>query len=102
MCMDIIMQFLSPLMVGLFMFVYTRKQAKRDKEKEAHEKAVKQLNQIIIKGVVISAESSTVMLTAIKKLKDENGKPLLNGEVRTASDKVLKFKEELQEYLIEK
>lgn len=100
--MDVFLKFLPPLMVALFMFYYSRQQSKRDREKESREKAVKQLNQILTKGVVINMEASTTVLSALKKLKDEKGRALLNGEVRAISDKVVKFNEELEQYLIEK
>lgn len=100
--MEILEKFLAPFLVAVFMFIMNRQQSKRDKKKEAAEVAAKRLNQILTKGVVINIEASSTLLTAVKKLKDEKGKALLNGEVRAINEKVEKFNTELEEFLIQK
>lgn len=100
--MEMLEKFIPAFVVAVFMFIINRQQLKRDKKKDADQLAAKRLNQILTKGVVINIEASSTLLTAVKKLKDEKGKALLNGEVRAINEKVEKFNTELEEFLIQK
>ena len=45
-------------------------------------------------------QSSEIQITALKKIKDENNKPLINGELATMKDKISSFNAELEKFLI--
>ena len=117
--MELLEKLLPPLVVALFMFVMNRNQKKRDdllaneqkqkekkeaEEKEAQKKKeelhIKQ-HQFQAKGMLLLIDSNDLALKSLKKLKDESGKALLNGELTAINKKVTEFKDEFETFIIE-
>jgi len=107
--MEILKLLISPIVVGIFMFLLNKNQRKRDdkeaeKLKEFREKEQKHLcmHQMHTKGVLLSIESTKLALESLKKLRDEKGKALLNGELAAMNKEVGEFKKEFENFIIEK
>lgn len=107
--MELLEKLITPLIVAIFMFIMNRNQKKRD-EKEAEAKLKKEKNeqqhmkqhQFQTKGMLLLVDSNKLALESLKKLKDEKGKALLNGELTAINRKVSDFKEEFETFIIEK
>jgi len=107
--MEILKLLISPVIVGIFMFLLNRNQRKRDeteaaKLKEFRDKEQKHqcMHQMHTKGVLLSIESTKLALESLKKLRDPAGKALLNGELTAMNKAVGEFKKELENFIIEK
>ena len=118
--MELLEKLFPPLIVAIFMFFMNRNQKKRDdafvheqkekekkelEEKEARKKKeeihIKQ-HQFQAKGMLLLMDSNDLALKSLKKLKDESGKALLNGELTAINKKVTEFKDEFETFIIEK
>ena len=52
--------------------------------------------------MLLLIDSNDLALKSLKKLKDESGKALLNGELTAINKKVTEFKDEFETFIIEK
>jgi len=107
--MEIVKLLISPLIVGIFMFMLNKNQRKRDETEEAKLKEFRAkeqkhlcMHQMHTKGVLLSIESTKLALESLKKLRDEKGKALLNGELAAMNKAVGDFKKEFENFIIEK
>lgn len=107
--MELLEKLLTPLIVAIFMFIINRNQAKRDKresevkeELRMKEKHHIEMHNLHTKGFFILIDSNKLALESLKKLKDEKGKALLNGELIAINKKVNEFKQEFETFIIEK
>ena len=107
--MDFLYKIAPALIVALFMFYMNRVQTKRDKAAEAHKKELAEKedkhlgsHNLLTKGMWLQIESNRLALESLKKLKDERGKALLNGELTAINRKINEFKTEFENHLIEK
>lgn len=96
--MDILLKFLPPLLVAIFMFFLNKDQKKRDMKNDVNKKQA----EFHTKGLMLNMEATTIALNALKKLKDEKGKALLNGELTAINKKVESFRNEFENFIIEK
>ena len=69
------------------------------KEKEAQHYSQ---HKIQTKGMLLLIDSNELALKSLKKLKDEDGKALLNGELTAINKKVTEFKNEYEQFLIDR
>lgn len=106
---DILLKFLPPLLVAVFMFFLNRNQKKRDtheaelkSELTKKNEVQKKQTELHTKGLMLNMEATTIALNALKKLKDEKGKALLNGELTAINKKVEAFRSEFENFIIEK
>jgi len=107
--MEILKLFLSPVIVGIFMLFINRSQKKRDEKEDEklkliHEKEQKHAcyHNMQTKAIFLLIDSNKLALESLKKLKDENGKHLLNGEVASYHRDVTEFKKNFETFIIEK
>lgn len=107
--MELLEKIAAPFVVALFMFFMNLSQRKRDKKIEAEKEEQKKKEQTHIKqhqlqakGMLLLIEGNEMALKSLKKLKDESGKALLNGEVTAINKKVTEFKDEFETFIIEK
>lgn len=99
---------ISPLLVAVIMFYFNRSQRKRD-EKEALKFSELQKKEIRhasnhymqIKGMLLLIDGNKLALESLKKLRDEKGKALLNGELTAMNRDICEFKKILETFIIE-
>lgn len=85
-----------PILVGLFLFGFQKIQKRFEKKEAVSTKH----SQLMMTAIVMLLQSSEIQITALKKIKDENNKPLINGELATMKDKISNFNDELEKFLI--
>ena len=76
------------------------KKQRKEKEHEEQQKKDEAFN-MMRKAIFLIIKSSTIQIHAIKKLKDDNGKPLINGELEKLDDKLSEFYEEFGDIILE-
>lgn len=91
------------------MLFINRSQKKRDEKEDEklkliHDKEQKHNNYHTMqtKAIFLLIDSNKLALDSLKKLKDENGKHLLNGEVTAYQKDVTEFKKSFETFIIEK
>lgn len=107
--MEIFKLFLPSLTVAIFMFFLNRNQKKRDEESatkvtelQKKEQKHSHSHNMQTKGILLLIDGNKLALESLKKLRDEKGKALLNGELNTMNKDINDFKKELETFIIEK
>lgn len=85
-----------PVFVGIALLIFQKMQ----KWYEKKEARLTEHSQLMMTAIVMLLQSSEIQITALKKIKDENNKPLINGELATMKDKISNFNAELEKFLI--
>lgn len=100
--MEILKLLISPiivgLLVGIFMIVINRGQKKRDEKEDVHIR----YHNMTTKGMFLLIDSNKLALESLKKLKDDKGKALLNGELTAINQKINEYKIDFETFIIEK
>src|ERR1035437_4914138 len=107
--MDILRMFLSPVIVGILMFLLNRNWKRRDEKeesikKERHEQELKHLHQhnMQTEGMLLLIKGNKSALESLKKLKDDKGNALLNGEVTAINKEISDYNKKFETFIIEK
>ena len=107
--MEYVKLLLSPLLVAVIMFYFNRTQKRRDEKESAKfrefqekEKKHISMHQMHTKGMFLSIEGTKLALESLKKLRDDKGKSLLNGELTAMNKDFCEFKKEFETFIIEK
>lgn len=106
------MQWIQPLVMilmgGVITFIVSRSLKRSEinnEEKQKHleeeNKSHKKRQDLIVKAIFILLDANETQLKSMKRLKDEKGKPIVNGELDAYKAKLEVFHREFEDFIIE-